>query len=216
MRSLEGRVWRSRALREMKCREKDAVTRKIMGRLRIGPDFRAILMPCLHGIELGILEARGVSPDRIFAIERVDRNWQDMRREGRVTLTPWPMDASLAVDHIQADNPGGLDFIYGDFLGPPNFSHGEFLRKVFALRMIRPGGKLLLTFGLTRCRPVVKEWNDALLRAGRSEEIPTRLYVDAALEMTGHPRYRRFVPHPYRSRVGKASLRYVATEIDFP
>lgn len=210
------RVWRDPALRASKCAEKDAITGKILDSMKIGPQFRAILMPCLHGTEVDYLEKRGVSADRMFAIERVERNWKDMKADARVTLTPRPLDAHLAIDHIEAVAPGGFDLIYGDFLGQPDFTHAEFLFKIFKLRMIRPRGKLLLTFGLTRCRRLVKEFNTMLLGLGGSRHVPTRHYVDAAIELTGHRKYRKRIrEYVYKSRSQSNFHRYVVTEVDF-
>lgn len=210
-------VWRSKRLRDSRCGEKDAITRKVIERLKIGRDFRCILMPCLHGLEVDLLSARGAIPERIFAIERVDKNWRDMRKMGRVTLTPRPMDAHHAVDHIEAVVPGGFDFIYGDFLGQPDFTHAEFLYKIFALKMVRPGGKMLLTFGRNRCRRLVKEFNDMLLRIGKVKFVPTRHYVAASAELAGHRQPRRILEHPYTSTSSESSTphHYVATEVDF-
>lgn len=209
-------VWRSKRLRNSRCGEKDAITRRIIEKMDVGPGFRAILMPCLHGIEVDMLAGRGVAQERIFAIERVDKNWRDMRKMGRVTVTSRPMDAHHAIDHIEAVASGGFDFIYGDFLGQPDFTHAEFLYKIFALKMVRPGGKMLLTFGRNRCRKLVKEFNDMLLRIGRTEFVPTRHYVAAAVELAGHRKPRRILEHPYTSSAGSATPHhYVATEVDF-
>jgi hypothetical protein len=215
MRDQDTLVWRSKRLRDSRCGEKDAITRGIIGKMKGGSGFRAILMPCLHGIEVGILSGLGVKPGGIFAIERVDKNWRDMKKMGRVTLTPRPMDAHVAVDYIEAAAPGGFDLIYGDFLGQPDFTHAEFLYKIFALGMIRPGGKLLLTFGLNRCRKLTKEFNDMLIRIGKTDFVPTRHYVEAAVELAGHRKPRRIREHPYQSSAGNSVLHYVATEVDF-
>lgn len=216
MNEQETLVWRSKRLRNSRCGEKDAITRRIIEKMDVGPGFRAILMPCLHGIEVDMLAGRGVAQERIFAIERVDKNWRDMRKMGRVTVTSRPMDAHHAIDHIEAVASGGFDFIYGDFLGQPDFTHAEFLYKIFALKMVRPGGKMLLTFGRNRCRKLVKEFNDMLLRIGRTEFVPTRHYVAAAVELAGHRKPRRIREHPYTSSAGSATPHhYVATEVDF-
>ena len=211
----EKTLWRSKRLRTAKCREKDAITRRIIGSMKIGRAFKCILMPCLYGVELELLEGKKVTSNRIHAIERLNQNWRDMRKSGRVTVTPRPMDAHIAVDHIEALSPGGFDFIYGDFLGQPDFTHAEFLYKIFALGMMRPGGKLLMTFGLNRCHSLVKEFNQMLMKAGHAKVVPTRHYIDAALELAEHRRYRKLSEHSYGSRTGRRVVKYVVTEVDF-
>jgi hypothetical protein len=209
------KVWRSRERRAKKCKEKDAITRRIIASMRVGRSFKCVLMPCLHGIELELLEEKGVTADRIYAIEHLKNNWRDMRKSGRVTVTPRPLDAHLAVDHIEALSPGGFHFVYGDFFGQPDLSHAEFLYKIFALGMIQKGGKLLMTFGLNRCHSLVKEFNTMLMKLGEAKVVPTRHYIDVALELSGHRHYRRLREHPYTSKTGSVVHQYTATEVDF-
>lgn len=208
--------WKSAEVRSQKSRPKDLITLKVLESLKVGKDFSAILMPCLHGIELEQLEVSGASARRLFAIERVAGVWSEMKRQGRVRVTPKPMDAQVAIDFIQAEHPEGFNFIYGDFLGYPDFTHLEFLVKVFALKMVKPGGTMLLTFGRNRCRKIVSQWNAILRRIDGRRTVPTPSYVDMALEITGHRKYRNLIEHPYKSRNGSRTLTYVATEVRFP
>jgi len=208
-------VWRSRKLRDSKCSAKDLITRKIIESLKVGPDFKCILMPCLYGVELDMFEEKGLGPEQMFAIERSLSIWKLIKKQGRVTVTPRPMKAHVAIDHIEAVSPGPFDFIYGDFLGPPDRTHSEFLRKIFALRMIKSGGTMLLTFGLTRTHKFTKEFNDMLQRLGKTSFVPTNHHVDIALEATEHPGYKEIHLHPYESRSKATMLHYVATEVRF-
>lgn len=204
----------SQRQRDRRCRPKDSRTLPILSRILIRRprSFHAILMPNCYGPEVQILRERGVPDRNVWAIEREREDLVKMRRILDINLLPRPMDVDEALDHIWAVQPKN-NLIYLDFFSQPTLhSHIQALLKVFSLGggMLKPGGKLLLTFGRNRCRSQSRDLNQALGRTGGWKRVPQH-FVDIALAKSGHRRYVRCRIHEYTS----LSLKFVITEVDF-
>lgn len=176
--------------------------------------WKAILMPCLHGPEISILQNKCVPCSNLIAIERDPRTWKEIRDRLRFDVGPEPLEANEAIDHIAAKHDDGFDLIYLDFFSRPTFSHLQMLQKIFTFKMIRKGGKLILTFGKGRCRPEVREINDMLL--DRNEVLPTKTEILAAAEISRHHPPKWIKNHEYRSSAGgNRVIHFITTEAQF-
>lgn len=205
-----------RRLRERRCREKNSVICPMLERIRIQSprDWKAILMPCLHGPEIEIFRAKGVPNGNIVAIERDPSTWREIKNRHGFDVGPEPLEANEAIDHIYARHPDGFDLIYLDFYSRPTFAHLQMLQKIFTFQMIRKGAKLILTFGKGRCRPEVREINDMLLK--RNETLPTKTEILAATELSKHRPPSWIKNHEYLSRAGdNRVVHYLTTEAQF-
>lgn len=216
MRVVENEIFRTKRGRNRRFKEKNSVICPILESIKVvrPASWTAILMPCLHGPELAILKNKKVPNRNLWAIERDPQTWRDIKRTLGLNVGPEPLEASEAVEHIAAECENGFDLIYLDFFSRPNFSHLRMLQKIFTFRMLKPGAKLVLTFGKGRCRPEVQELNDMLL--GKGEVLPTKTEVLAAAELSKHrpPKWMR--NHQYRSIAGgNRVIHYVTTEAQF-
>jgi len=198
---------------------KDAETCPIIQGIRIRKpeEFHAILMPNCYGPELDILKDKGIPDKNIWAIERERENFNKMKRVLSVRMLNRPMDVSEALDHIWTLQPKN-DLIYLDFYSQPNIlRHFPALCKIFLLGggMIKPGGKLILTFGRNRCHPHVRDLNNAMGRLGW-RHVPEH-WVDLVIEMTGHQGYKGLKIHEYSSFSHSQGLvlKFYITEMDF-
>jgi len=209
-------IFRIEKERHTRFKEKNSVICPILEKIRIESpgSWKAILMPCLHGPEISILKSKGVPSANIVAIERDPDTWRMIKSRHGFDVGPAPLEANEAIDHIYAKHEGGFDFIYLDFFSRPTFSHLQMLQKIFSFRMIRKGGKLILTFGRNRCRPEVREMNDMLLRG--KELLPTKVWILAAAEISRHRHPKRIKNHEYKSSVGgNVNVHYITTEAQF-
>lgn len=195
-----------KALRDARCVQKDAIIADVISRLDIKPGFTATLMPALHGPEVDLLAARGVSLDRMFAIEQktVVRAAQAQRG---LRVPHKALSAHKAVDEIPFEH---LDFCYLDFWGRPGANHLECIRKLVRLGLLVPGTCLLVTLGANRgCQgstPVVTL--DGNIRASD--------WAEAALAMARGLQPRRVMKHEYTSVASRThTARYFTTEIQF-
>jgi hypothetical protein len=178
-------------------------------------------MPNCYGPELRILQQKGVPDKNVWAIERSAKDLKKMRKILGVNLLSRPMDADEAIDRIWTMQPKN-NLIYLDFFSQPDLpNHYWLFYKIFMLGggMIKPGGKLLLTYGKNRCRTEAKDFNNILMKSGGWKQVP-RHYVDLALEKSGHRKYKSVKIHDYVSASPKKGcgfqpLKFVLTEIDF-
>lgn len=171
-------------------------------------------MPCLHGPEISILQSKKVPNRNLVAIERDPATWKEIRDRLGFDVGPAPLEANEAIDHIYAKHEDGFDLIYLDFFSRPTFSHLQMLQKIFSFKMIRNGGKLILTFGKGRCRPEVREMNDMLLK--RNEVLPTKTEILAAAEISRHQAPKWIKNHEYRSSAGgNRVIHFITTEAQF-
>lgn len=190
--------WTSASTREARCTNKDRIIVPVLESIEIRrPDrYKALLMPCLHSPELKILSKKLVPPTSIFAIEKNPKVHVLMKERLGIRVTPKAMDAGEGIDHIEADNPSGFDIVYLDFFGQPGLSHLEIIEKIFYFRMLRPGAKLILTFGKTRTRSRTKQINDML---STGQPLPTSRYLQFGIEKTRHRKPGRVTEQSYRS-----------------
>lgn len=170
---------RGQLQRDARCKNKDAVTSLILDPLVIHKpnDFRALLMPSMYGPEVGILQAKGVPIENMFAIERdpkVHASYFKGSFKG-IQTTPIPMNAVQAADHVLFR----ADFVYLDFFGQPDGNHLETLRKLMRLKVVDKGTKLVTTFGANRGDSFSCTVN-RLLRG-----VPGECYVQAAAALAG-------------------------------
>lgn len=174
--------------------------------------FRAVLMPCLYGPELTILERQGVLREHLFSVER-DPQVHAIQRDPKlpahqhlhgIRTTPRPMGATEAIDHVHM-MLGQVDLAYLDFFGQPALTHWTLLFKIFRLRLLAPRAVLILTFGGSRGEPFACQVNNRL------KGSVTQAYVDSALLRAHHPTYQSCAEHPYVS----ANLPYMTTEFRF-
>lgn len=204
----------SKSVRAQRCKAKDDVIKSILGRLDVRrlKEYAALLMPCLYGPELSILRALPIPKKTLFAIEREPTIFKDMRRKLDVRMPPFPMNASMALDYIEAEHASGFHLIYLDFLSRPDWDHLEMLEKIFRFGMLRTRSKLILTFGRNRSHASTKALNDLLLQRRPQAILPTDSFIRLMIEKTGHRSYRKIANHPYKSF---RNFTYVTTEADF-
>jgi hypothetical protein len=210
--------------RDSRFKNKDGKTCPIIKEIKIPEpaSFHAILMPNCYGPELRILSRKGVPDKNIWAIERSAKDLNKMRKVLGVNLLSRPMDADEAIDRIWVMQPKN-DLIYLDFFSQPDLpNHYWLFYKIFTLGggMLKPGGKLVLTYGKNRCRAEAKDLNDILMKNGGWKKVPQH-YVDLALEKSGHRPYKSVKIHEYdsgsykRSHAYQLVLKFVVTEINF-
>jgi hypothetical protein len=118
--------------------------------------------------------------------------------------TQKPMAAHLAVDHIPFDK---VNLTYLDFFGQPDSSHLNTLYKLFRLKHIQRGSRLILTFGANRGEPFSCLLNGKL----RDCSSVGQAYVDAALSLALRASYKTLDNYTYTSRYA----RFVVTEVKF-
>lgn len=212
---MENEFFRQKDERDSRCKEKNSVICPILRRIKVDRPYawKAILMPCLHGPELAILRSKKVPAKNIVAIENDRETWGEIRLRHGLDCGAAPLEANLAVEEISCRHEDGFNLIYLDFFSRPTFSHLQMLQKIFSFKMLKPGAKLILTFGKGRCRPGARELNEMLLKDG--EILPTKTEVLAAAEISRHPAPRWIRNHHYRSAAGNSLTRYVTTEAQF-
>ena len=202
--------------RKNRCEHKDAVIRPILEAIPIRHPkrFRSIIMPCAHAPELKILGGAGVPPKNIVAIERDVAIWKLIKDSLNLEVGSAPMDANARMDHIQAEHPEGFDLIYLDFYGQVNYTHLEIFEKIMALRMLRPGARLILNFARGRANTKDADLNHMVVKRSRCV-VPTQIYLEAARKMYKHRKPTLMKDHEYKSTVGRAEFTYVTTEAMF-
>lgn len=202
------------AERRKRCQHKDEVIRPILDRLPLRKSSKAIIMPCAHAPELKILRGAGVPTKNIVAIEREGQIWKLIKEDFKLDVGHKAMDANTRMDYIQAEHPEGFDLIYLDFYGQVNYTHMEMFETIMALRMIKPGGRLLLNFARGRAHQEDAELNNMVLKNSRNL-VPTQVYLEAAWKMYRHRKPTFMKDHQYKSTVGRTELTYVTTEAQF-
>lgn len=165
--------------RDQRCKNKDAVTRRLLDELRIPrPDrFRALLMPSMYGPEVGMLRDRGVAVGNMFAVERdpkVHASYANGLFRG-IRTTPTPVNAVAAADYV----PWHVDLAYLDFFGQPDGDHLLALTKLMRLGIVRSKTRLITTFGANRGDTFSCMVNRQL------QGVPGECYVQAAAEKAG-------------------------------
>jgi hypothetical protein len=213
------KIFRHKDTRDKRCVAKDRISRSILESLDLSnpKDFKAILMPCYWGPELVFLRERGVPAENIFIVERNKKIWSTIRSHPswgphlhNVKTSYIPLSAAQAIDFAYAEL-GRCDFVYLDFFGPPDDSHWMMFLKIFKLRILRSTGKLLVTFGKTRCRNYVYEVNKKL----SNSKVPTLAMIRAAIKMTGHTE-AKIEDHKYISSEGAGRRYFISTEVTIP
>lgn len=201
------------AARKLRCQAKDAIIQPILDKIpvRSPKNWKALLMPCAHGPEITTFCGSGVPAKNLSAIERLEFRWKRLRDEKGLSVGYQPMDALPAVDHFSAANPEGFDLIYLDFYGQLRNRHREMLEKIFAFRMVKENGTLILNFSRGRGSSEETELNRMLTRNGTCGAVPTKIDVCAAAELAGHKRLRAIQEHEYHSSVGRGKFTYVTT-----
>lgn len=215
MKTMENSAFRVKRIRDRRCKEKNSVICPILEAMKVPNPlkWKAILMPCLHGPEVPIFLGKGVPRQNLVAIERDPATWREIQRTLDLDVGPEPLEANEAIEHIAAKHEDGFDLVYLDFFSRPTFSHLQMLQKLFSFKMLKPGAKLILTFGKGRCRPEVQQLNDMLNCQG--QVLPTKVEVLAAAEISNHRPPRWIKNHNYLSKVGGNVIRYVTTEAQF-
>jgi hypothetical protein len=205
----------TRQARNEKCLNKDTIVRNCLSGVKIKKpkSLFALLMPAKWGIEKEILNRLGVPNRNIFTIERVPSIWLYQKRLG-LQVTPYPMDAELAIEFIDADRKALFDLIYLDFFSRPTFSQHRVIKKIFAYRMLKvPGGTLMLTFGKNRSRQEVREWTSAI--SDPNQDVPTKKIVQVMINKYGYPTPKILKDFVYISKTGRRYLHYVTTLVKF-
>lgn len=197
--------------RDRRCLLKDDILVSILKNMLITVKS-ALLMPCLYGRELRVLDPS----TRIFALERNPKIYKQMRKRlPRLRMPPKPMDASRGIDFAIAETPQGFDLVYLDFLSKISMNHVLLLEKLFKLRALNKGAKLILTFGNNRSWATTK-WFNTLLMSKNPKCTAAMICVDAMIEKTGHRLYtEKPKEHYYKSGEGNAVHNFVTTEVQF-
>jgi hypothetical protein len=204
------------AERHKRCQHKDQVIKPLLEAIpiRLPKRFSSIIMPCAHAPELQILKDARVPSQNIVAIEREGSVWKLIKDNLGLDAGHAPMDANTRMDYIQAEHPEGFDLIYLDFYGQVNHTHMELMEKIMALRMLKPGARLLLNFARGRACSEDAKFNHMVAKKA-GDTVPTQIYLEAAWKLRGHRRPTFMKDHEYKSKVGRSEFTYVTTEAWF-
>jgi len=205
--------------------------------------FHALLMPSLYGAEAFYLVEQGVPASNLFAVEDncAETNYDkffdvhaeikacqfaDRQELKGMRTTDRPKAFSEALDEAYyAFDEKKYNLIYLDFLSQPEYKvhYDNGLLKIMRARMLAPNGTLILTFGRSRCRSNTAGLNHDLLKASRrllkiGQNLPTEVYVGAAVAKTKHPLFKRMRSYSYESKPDngkRGKIEYVTTVVEF-
>lgn len=181
------------------------------------PKYHALLMPCLYGPEVNLLQQRGVPAQNLYALEREPKTLKIMRRSAYlrdVWLPPAALPSCRGIDHVAAalaERGAKLSLAYLDFFGSPGLEHVELFWKMFRLKVFAERARLLVTFGVEmRGRRLAREVNKTLAKES-DELLPVRAYLKAVMPENAGIKSMRF--YPYKSRTGRVDRWYVTTDV---
>jgi hypothetical protein len=205
--------------RNTECANKDRLLSRIFRGIRISNpnEFRAILMPCLYGMEVDFLLSRGVPKANMHAIERDKKVFRMMKskiaKSRGVTMTPKPMPDTEALSYFYAlTGPHAFRLIYLDYFSRPGFRHLQALQRIFALRLLAPHSTLILNLGKTRCRVLTKQFSDSFCSKG--EELPGKNMIIAAAGSASHPMPKVVDTYGYKSNT-RSQVNYTVVVAKF-